>query len=34
VLSPDSLVDSVTGWLQEARAGYDVPEATPADPVP
>ena len=34
VLSPASLVDSVTSWLEEARAGYDVPGASPAAPVP
>jgi proteasome accessory factor BC len=34
VLSPDSLVDSVTRWLQEARAGHDVPEAPPGTAVP
>ncbi|MGD6978919.1 MULTISPECIES: helix-turn-helix transcriptional regulator [Citricoccus] len=34
VLQPASLVDAVTGWLAEARAGYDVPEAFPPSPVP
>ncbi|MDI3330838.1 MAG: WYL domain-containing protein [Micrococcus sp.] len=34
VLSPDSLVGSVTSWLEEARAGYDAPEAPPAAAVP
>lgn len=34
VLSPASLVDSVTSWLEEARAGYDAPGAPPATPVP